>query len=161
MTKERLFIYKKESLQKILREKKEQGSKVVFTNGCFDVLHIGHIRLLSAAKGAGDILVVALNSDESIRRIKDQTRPIVPLLERAEIIASLRDVDFVTSFDEETPLEIIGYLKPDIIVKGGDYHIDDVVGKDIVLSYGGEVKLFPYIDGLSTSNIIRKIQELR
>lgn len=131
------------------------GKKIVFTNGCFDILHIGHIRYLREARALGDVLVVGLNSDRSVSLIKPQ-RPINPQDHRAEVLSSLEMVDYVTLFDEETPFELIKFLQPDILVKGGDWKKEDIVGSDIVK----ETCSLPYIRGVSTSEIIERIKKL-
>jgi rfaE bifunctional protein nucleotidyltransferase chain/domain len=131
--------------------------KIVFTNGCFDILHSGHIAYLYEAKKLGDILIIGLNSDNSIKRIKGEKRPIVLQEERAFLLSALEMVDYVTIFDEDTPYELIKIIKPHILVKGGDWPIDNIVGKDIVESYGGKVLNIPLIEGKSTTNIIERI----
>lgn len=146
-------IVTKTRLKKIL-QKYRNKKKVVFTNGCFDLLHIGHVKYLQEAKRLGDILVVALNTDNSVRQIKGGIRPIMPQKDRQEILASLECVDYVVLFNELTPAKIIRFLKPDILVKGADYKIDDIVGKDLVRV----VKTIPLVKGKSTSNIIRWIR---
>ncbi len=148
-----------ENLLKILKEKKNQGKKIVFTNGCFDIFHVGHSRYLRKASTYGDILIVGINSDDSVRRIKGQERPIVSENERMELIASLECVSYVVKFNEDTPYELIKMIMPDIITKGGDYKEDDVVGGDIVKENGGEVIICPFIEGKSTTNIIKKIRK--
>ncbi len=140
-----------------LLEATRKNKKIVFTNGCFDILHVGHITLFSKARALGDALIVGLNSDASIRRIKGEKRPIVSETERAHILSALEAVDYVVLFDEDTPLELIRQLKPDILVKGSDYKPEQVVGKDIVESYGGEVKLVDLVAGFSTTNIVEAI----
>ncbi|BAI79739.1 glycerol-3-phosphate cytidyltransferase [Deferribacter desulfuricans SSM1] len=137
-----------------------KGKKVVFTNGCFDIVHYGHISYLYKAKELGDILVVALNSDESVKRLKGEKRPINSLKERAALIASLKPVDYVTMFEEDTPYNIIKKIKPDVLVKGGDWKEDEIVGSDIVKSYGGEVYSLNFVEGFATTNIIEKIIDL-
>lgn len=131
--------------------------KVVFTNGCFDILHVGHVRYLKQAKALGGKLVVGLNSDESVKRLKGEKRPLVSELERKEVLEALDCVDEVLIFSEDTPLELIKRLKPDILVKGGDYELKDIVGAKEVLSWGGEVKPLSFYEGFSSSNIIEKI----
>lgn len=143
----------------IRNELKKENKKVVFTNGCFDILHAGHVDYLTKAKSFGDVLIVALNSDSSVTRIKGDKRPIVPLNERAFIISNLKAVDFVTSFEEDTPYETIKKLIPDILVKGADWKIDDIVGKDIVESAGGKVETIEFVNFQSTTNIIKTILE--
>lgn len=144
-----------DKLAEILGSK--QNKKVVFTNGCFDIFHVGHSRYLRETSKLGDILVVGLNSDSSVKRLKGEKRPIVTQNERAELLASLEFVSYVVIFDEDTPYNLISKIKPDIITKGGDYDPNDVVGKDIVESYGGKVVICPLIQGKSTTNIIEKI----
>jgi rfaE bifunctional protein nucleotidyltransferase chain/domain len=136
---------------------KKQGKKVIFTNGCFDILHAGHTRYLQESRKLGDVLVLALNSDSSVRAIKGEKRPIVPEDERAEVLAALSSVDYVTLFDEETPLALIEFLQPDVIVKGGDWAEKDIVGSDSVRKWGGRVAIMPELEGASTTNIIDKI----
>ncbi|MBN21443.1 MAG: D-glycero-beta-D-manno-heptose 1-phosphate adenylyltransferase [Bdellovibrionaceae bacterium] len=139
-------------LKRILEEKTE----VVFTNGCFDILHSGHVLYLEKAKEQGKILVVAVNSDRSVEKLKGPTRPINPLKDRMTVIAALGSVDYVTSFDEETPLSLIKMLQPDTLVKGGDWSIDQIVGGAEVLSWGGSVKSLSFIEGKSSTHIINK-----
>ena len=132
------------------------GKKIVFTNGCFDVLHIGHIRLLLQAAEEGDILIVGLNSDASVKRLKGESRPINTESNRAEMLATLIPVDCIIVFEEDTPEELIKMVKPHVIVKGGDYTPEQVVGGEFVKSYGGEVKIFPLVEGHSTTQLISK-----
>ncbi|OGR79048.1 MAG: glycerol-3-phosphate cytidylyltransferase [Elusimicrobia bacterium RIFCSPLOWO2_02_FULL_39_32] len=145
-------IVSRNRLAKILQKEKNK-KKIVFTNGCFDLLHLGHLRLLQGAKKCGDILVVALNSDESVRRIKGPLRPLVNERARAELIAALEIVDYVTFFSEETPEKTIQLLKPDILVKGSDYPLEQIVGRNHVL----KVARIPLIQGYSTSSLVTKI----
>jgi len=133
--------------------------KLVFTNGCFDMLHRGHIHLLISAKNLGDNLIIGLNSDDSIRRLKGKTRPIIDEQTRSIILASLLFVDFVILFNEDTPFELIQLVKPDILIKGGDYRIEDIVGYDIVTATGGEVRTIPFLEGFSSSSLINKLKE--
>jgi len=133
------------------------GKRVVFTNGCFDILHPGHTRYLCSAKELGDFLVVALNSDHSVRMIKGPKRPILREQARAEILAALECVDLVLIFDEDNPLMVISDLLPDILVKGGDWAEDEIIGADVVKKRGGEVKRIPFVTGFSTTDIITKI----
>jgi rfaE bifunctional protein nucleotidyltransferase chain/domain len=142
---------------RIRRKLKEEGKKVVFTNGCFDLLHGGHVRLFEEAKKQGDVLIVALNDDASVRKIKGAGRPIFPLAERWEILEAIEAIDFLTSFSETTPQRIIAALLPDVLVKGGDWKPDEVVGKKEVEAAGGKVVIIPYLEGHSTSSIIKKI----
>jgi D-beta-D-heptose 7-phosphate kinase/D-beta-D-heptose 1-phosphate adenosyltransferase len=134
-----------------------QGRRVVFTNGCFDLIHPGHIRYLQAARRLGDALIVALNSDRSARELKGEKRPILDQNERAEVMAALGCVDYVTIFDETTPREIIAALLPDVLVKGGDWEIDRIVGRDVVEAAGGEVLSLPFVEGCSTTDLIERI----
>jgi len=133
--------------------------KTVFTNGCFDVLHVGHIRYLKEARALGDRLVVGLNSDESVKRLKGSKRPFVPESERAELLMALSAVDEVLVFEEDTPLELITKVRPDILVKGGDYSIDQMVGAKEVIEWGGEVKSLNFYAGRSSTDIIKKIKD--
>ncbi len=136
---------------------KKQGKKIVFTNGCFDILHIGHARYLYSARELGDFLLVAVNSDRSVRAIKGPERPINPENARVEMLAALGCVDMVIIFDEEDPLRVIEQLKPDILVKGGDWKEDQIIGSDVVKKAGGRVISLPFVDGASTTGIIKKI----
>ena len=137
-----------------------QGKKVVFTNGCFDLLHIGHVRYLQEAKSLGDFLVVGVNADSSVRKLKGAERPIQNETDRAEILAALECVSFTALFTEDTPKKLIELVRPDVLVKGGDWAVKDIVGGDFVLSYGGLVKSLPFIAGRSTSSIVEKILKL-
>lgn len=145
----------------ILKDKLEtlrkEGKKIAFTNGCFDILHVGHVRYLKEARKTADILVLALNSDVSVRAIKGEKRPLVSEEERAELLAALECIDFVTIFSESTPLELICYLKPDILIKGGDWPEDKVVGRNEITEWGGHVTIIPEVAGKSTTNIVDKI----
>lgn len=141
----------------IIEAEKAQGKRIVFTNGCFDLLHVGHVKYLQKARSYGDILVLGLNSDASVRRLKGEKRPLIGEAERAHILAALDCVDYVVIFDEDTPLRLIETLKPSVLVKGGDYTPDRVVGKELVESWGGRVELVTFVDGRSTSGIIEKI----
>lgn len=133
------------------------SKSIVFTNGCFDILHFGHAYYLAKAKNLADILVIGLNSDASVKRLKGENRPINSELQRAFLLASFSFVDYVTIFDDDTPKQLIEIVKPDILVKGGDYKIDNIVGADFVLANGGKVTTIPFVEGLSTTNIINKI----
>lgn len=144
-------------LKNTLRRLKGAGKKIVFTNGCFDILHRGHVEYLKKAKGLGDILVVGLNNDASVRRLKGGLRPITPKKDRAAVLAALSCVDFVAVFSEDTPLRLIRQLAPDILVKGADWAKVGIVGRAFVESRGGEVKTIKYLKGYSTSNLIKKI----
>ncbi|MCI5724837.1 MAG: D-glycero-beta-D-manno-heptose 1-phosphate adenylyltransferase [Fusobacterium gastrosuis] len=136
---------------------KEQGKKVVFTNGCFDILHVGHVSYLENAKRQGDILIVGVNSDESTRRLKGPTRPINNENDRACMLSALKSVDYTVIFDEDTPEDLIAYLRPSIHVKGGDYKKDDLPETKIVEAYGGKVVILNFVEGKSTTNIVNKI----
>ncbi len=142
-----------------LSEVRKSGRKIVFTNGCFDILHVGHVRYLAAARSEGDLLVIGLNSDESVRLIKGAKRPIVTQDQRAEVLASLGTVDYVVIFDEPDPLALIETLKPNILVKGEDWTEDKIIGAEFVKSTGGKVVRVRFIDETSTSGIIEKIVE--
>lgn len=153
-------ILDRKLLQEKLDKLRKEGKKIAFTNGCFDILHVGHVRYLREAKKTADVLVLALNSDSSVQSIKGEKRPLVPEGERAEILAALEFIDFVTIFPELTPLELINYLKPDIIIKGGDWPEDKVVGRNDVKKWGGCVILIPEVEGKSTTNIVEKIKKV-
>jgi D-beta-D-heptose 7-phosphate kinase/D-beta-D-heptose 1-phosphate adenosyltransferase len=140
-----------------LNEHRKKNQRVVFTNGCFDILHVGHVRYLFEAKSQGDILVVGLNSDASVRKIKEEQRPIIGQGQRAEILASLRCVDYVTIFDDPDPLALISALKPDILVKGADWQEKEIIGADVVKANGGKVVRVPVVPEISTSDIIHVI----
>lgn len=144
--------------QNLIENLKNQGQKVVFTNGCFDILHVGHMTYLEEAKAFGDYLFVGVNSDESVRRLKGPTRPINNENDRAELLAGLKSVDYTVIFPEDTPVELIGALKPSIHVKGGDYKKEDLPETAVVESYGGEVFIVSLVEGKSTSNVVKKIQ---
>ena len=152
-----LKIHDRQPLASLLDERRSKGDRIVFTNGCFDLIHVGHVKYLQAARKLGDLLVLGLNSDASVRRLKGDKRPLIDQFERAHIMSALNCVDYVVVFDEDTPLELIDVLRPDILVKGGDYDLDGVVGRELVESYGGRVELIQFVNGRSTSNIINKI----
>lgn len=147
------------NINDFLKFARENKKKVVFTNGCFDLLHIGHVRYLEEASRLGDILIVGINTDASVSRLKGPTRPIQNENDRAEILASLKAVDHTILFSEETPYNLIKTIEPDVLVKGGDWKPDQIVGSDIVLAKGGEVKSLQFINGRSTTQIIKKSQE--
>jgi rfaE bifunctional protein nucleotidyltransferase chain/domain len=148
-----------DQLLSILSRERTKGKRIVFTNGCFDLMHIGHTRYLQAARALGDILVVGVNSDASVRMLdKAPDRPIVPEAQRAEILAALGCVDFVVIFDESTPLSLITAVQPDVLVKGGDWAIDRIVGREIVEARGGVVKTIPLVSGLSTTSLLQRIR---
>ena len=140
---------------------KRNGKRVVFTNGCFDLLHPGHIESLETARGLGDVLIVGLNSDEGVRRLKGPGRPVYPAEERAEILASLECVDAVLIFEEQTPQRVIAALLPDVLVKGGDWPGNQIVGREEVEAAGGKVVRVEVVEGYSTSEILRKIRETK
>lgn len=142
--------------KKFLEENKDK--KIVFTNGCFDILHLGHVEYLNEAKAQGDVLIVAINSDASVRELKGPDRPINNETDRGNMLLNLKAVDCVQVFTEQTPLEIIKLIKPNILVKGGDWRPDQIVGSDFILSLGGAVKSLMFKDGYSTSNLIKAIQ---
>ena len=155
------YRYKTKTLQQAKDEcerLKASGQKIVFTNGCFDILHPGHTRYLRAARELGDYLVVAVNSDRSVTAIKGPERPVFNEQVRAELLAALSCVDTVFIFDEDNPLKVIQYLLPDILVKGGDWSEETIIGADVVKEAGGQVKPIPYINGFSTTDIINKIR---
>jgi rfaE bifunctional protein nucleotidyltransferase chain/domain len=139
---------------------RREGKRVVFTNGCFDLLHSGHVRYLTEARGLGDALIVGLNSDRSVRALKGEGRPILNEAERAEVIGALEAVDFVVVFDEDTPQELIARLLPDVLVKGGDWPLDQIVGREEVEATGGRVVSLGYLKGSSTSDLIARIKEI-
>ena len=141
-----------------VKKLKQKNKKIVFTNGCFDILHAGHVSYLLKAKSLGDALVVGLNSDGSVKKLKGQSRPIIAQKDRAILLAALEAVDLVVIFNDLTPLKLIKLVKPDVLVKGGDWKKENIVGSDFVESYGGKVKSLEYIKGLSTRSIISKIR---
>jgi D-glycero-beta-D-manno-heptose 1-phosphate adenylyltransferase len=146
-----------EKLKEKLDVVRQEGKKIVFTNGCFDILHVGHARYLNEARQAGDVLVLALNSDSSVRGLKGDKRPINPEADRAYVMASLAAVDYVVIFPEPTPLILIEYLKPDILVKGGDWKEEDIIGSDEIRTWGGKVLVMPETEGASSTDMIDKI----
>jgi len=147
-----------DALQQRVNRWKDAGQKVVFTNGCFDILHAGHVNYLAAAADLGDKLIIGLNADTSLKKLKGERRPIIPQDQRALLLAALEFVDAVVLFEEDTPLQLIRTLAPDVLAKGGDYTIDTIVGAEDVQQNGGEVKVITFVDGLSTSKIIEKIR---
>ena len=140
-----------------LEERRRAGDRVVFTNGCFDLLHVGHVRYLAEARKLGDLLVVGLNSDSSVRQLKGASRPFTSENDRKELLLALRAVDYVLIFDEDTPQQLISKVLPDVLVKGGDWAVKDIVGSDIVKARGGEVHSLPFSAGYSTTAIVDKI----
>lgn len=153
-------IYQREELKQELERLRGEGRKIVFTNGCFDILHVGHVRYLQAAKDMGDVLVLALNSDASVKSLKGDKRPLITESERAVVVAALASVDYVIIFSETTPLSLIEYLRPDVLVKGGDWAEEEVVGGEAVARWGGKVAIIPSIVGASTTNIVGKISKV-
>jgi D-beta-D-heptose 7-phosphate kinase/D-beta-D-heptose 1-phosphate adenosyltransferase len=147
----------REALARTAARWRESGRRVVFTNGCFDLIHPGHISLLRDARAQGDLLLVAINDDDSVRRLKGASRPIYPLEQRAEILLALRWVDAVTAFAEDTPAEAIGEVRPHVLVKGSEYGSGEIVGEEFVTSYGGKVIRFPMRKGFATTNIVDRI----
>ena len=157
MSKDKVF--ERSQKKEILSGLKSTGKKIVFTNGCFDILHIGHARYLYSAKKLADYLIVAVNSDMSVKRLnKGKDRPIVQEDQRAELVAALGCVDAVVIFDQDTPLKVIEHLMPDVLVKGGDWEENEIVGADLVKTNGGKVISLPYINGSSTTDIVEKIK---
>jgi rfaE bifunctional protein nucleotidyltransferase chain/domain len=154
-------VKRRADLKAIAAKAKTEGKKIVFTNGCFDLLHVGHLHILKEAKKLGDVLIVALNSDSSVKLIKGVGRPILPESERAELIAALEMVDYVTLFDEPDPQNVIQELKPDVLAKGGDWAADKIIGREFVESYGGKVAVISYLKDHSTTDIIDIIERMR
>lgn len=157
MRKKNSKVFGLDEMVRIRRRLKRQGKKVVFTNGCFDLLHAGHIRLFREAAKMGDVLIVALNSDTSVRRLKGPARPIFTLPERFEILSAVEDIDYLVSFPETTPRKIIAALLPDVLVKGGDWGPDEIIGRAEVEAAGGRVARVRFVEGHSSSSIIRRI----
>jgi rfaE bifunctional protein nucleotidyltransferase chain/domain len=151
-------ILTRAELQRRLQRLRRSGKRIVFTNGCFDLIHPGHVRYLRAAKRLGDVLVVALNSDSSVRRLKGPGRPLVPQRSRCEVVAALEMVDYVTVFSADTPYDLIKALAPDVLVKGGDWRPDQIVGADLVRARGGTVRSLPFARGYSTTELVRKVE---
>ncbi len=152
-------------LTSLCDEIRANDKTIVFTNGCFDILHIGHVTYLAEAKKLGDVLIIGLNSDESVRRLKGSpngiARPLNDEKDRAAVLSALRSVDYVCIFGEDTPLDLITVLKPDVLVKGGDYTPETIIGTDVVQHHGGKVVVIPFVQGKSTTNIIEKIRASR
>src|SRR5215471_12656407 len=146
-----------QALVELVADLRHSGKRIVFTNGCFDILHPGHIHTLTQAKALGDVLIVGINSDASVKRLKGKRRPILNQDERAVMLAALEAVDYVTTFEEDTPLTLIQLLQPHVLVKGGDWNPDAVVGREVVEANGGRVVLIPYQEGLSTTGIIERV----
>ena len=150
-------LVSREELVKIRQQARRQGQTVVFTNGCFDLLHRGHVEYLGEARKQGDLLVVGLNSDRSMRKLKGPQRPLIAQADRAKVLAALEMVDYICIFDEETPARLIQSVVPDVLVKGGDYQEEDIVGRDTVRAAGGRVVVVPLVEGFSTKDLIEKI----
>jgi len=142
-----------------VKKLQQQGKKIVFTNGCFDILHAGHVDIFQQARELGDALVVAINSDSSIKKIKGEKRPVVPQEQRMQVVAALESVDFVVVFSEEDPLKVIKEIQPDILVKGGDWEVETIIGREIVEKKGGKVCSIPLMEGISTTNIIEVVKK--
>ncbi|MEO0276023.1 MAG: D-glycero-beta-D-manno-heptose 1-phosphate adenylyltransferase [candidate division WOR-3 bacterium] len=152
------MIVSRKKIKEIVKKLKKEGKKIVFTNGCFDLIHKGHIYLLKEAKKFGDVLIVGLNSDSSIKKIKGKGRPILKEKERGFIIDNIKGVDYVVIFNEKTPFKLIKEIKPDILVKGGDYKENEVVGGEFVKKRKGRVVIIPYLKNFSTTKIIERIK---
>ena len=148
-----------EEIAVIVNKLKSQNEKIVFTNGCFDVLHAGHVEYLSEARDLGDVLILGLNSDLSVKRLKGQDRPINSEEDRSIVLSALIPISYIVIFEDDTPYKLINHIKPNILVKGGDWKPEDIVGSDIVTSYNGEAKSLSYIKGKSSTDIINKIKE--
>lgn len=146
-----------DELTKLVAQARQNGKSVVFTNGCFDILHRGHVHVLRQAKAAGDLLIVALNSDRSVQEIKGAHRPVLPETDRIELIGAMEMVDYVIIFDEPDPYKLIAAIKPDVLAKGGDWSAEKIVGADVVEQAGGRIVVIPYLKGFSTSEIIERI----
>ena len=152
-------VVTQDQLVSLLQEARVQGKRIVFTNGCFDLMHVGHTRYLQAAKDLGDLLVVAVNSDASVKSLnKSPDRPIVSEAQRAEVVAALGSVDYVIVFTEPDPQRLIAALQPDVLVKGGDWAVDHIVGREIVEARGGVVRTIPLVPGVSTTSLIQRIR---
>jgi len=154
------MIIPRHELASLIDQLRAEGKRIVFTNGCFDILHRGHVEYLAAARQLGDVLIVGLNSDASIRRLKGPDRPINPQDDRAAVLDGLRSVDIVTIFEEDTPAQLIAIVEPDVLVKGGDYTEATVVGADVVRARGGRVVIVPLLEGRSTSALIARIRAM-
>ena len=152
-------VLSRRQISSLVREWREAGEIVVFTNGCLDILHVGHIKTLTRAKSEGSKLVVGVNSDSSVQRLKGPTRPVNPEQDRAQLLAALRCVDAVVIFEEDTPIELLEVIRPHVHVKGGDYQVDDLPEKDVVEKHGGRIVIIGLVPGRSTSNLIQKTQK--
>lgn len=153
------MIINRKDIAELSTDLKKNGKKIIFTNGCFDIIHSGHVTYLNKSKALGDVLIVGLNSDSSVKRLKGDKRPINTEHDRAYILDNLKAVDYVCIFDEDTPLELIKKVLPDIITKGGDYKKDEVVGYSVVKEYGGDVVIIDLVEGKSTTEIIKRIEQ--
>ena len=153
------MLLSRDSICKVALELKLNSKKIVFTNGCFDVIHSGHVHYLTEAKKLGDILIIGLNTDDSVRRLKGNNRPINNQSDRAIVLDALKPVDLVVFFDEDTPLELIKIINPDVLVKGADYKIEDIVGADFVQQNGGEVTTIKFVEGKSSTSIINRLKQ--
>ncbi len=153
------MLVSRKLLAEVCSAAKSLGKKIVFTNGCFDILHAGHIKYLNDSKKLGDLLIIGLNSDDSVRRLKGQDRPINSENDRATVISALKSVDYVSIFSEDTPFDLINLIIPNVLTKGGDYIIENIVGADIVIENGGEVAIIKYVEGKSTTSIINKMKQ--
>ncbi|HIT55297.1 TPA: D-glycero-beta-D-manno-heptose 1-phosphate adenylyltransferase [Candidatus Galligastranaerophilus intestinigallinarum] len=151
-------LIEKENLDNIIKKLKSENKKIVFTNGCFDILHAGHVRYLKESKKFGDILIVGLNSDVSVKKIKGESRPINPEMDRAEVLAGLEAVSYIVLFDETSPVKLLEEIKPDIYTKGADYTVETLPEAKTVLSYGGKIEFIKFLEGRSTTKIIDKIK---
>ena len=153
------MIIERREIKRRCEEIRREGKRIVFTNGCFDIIHVGHVRYLNLAKAYGDVLIVGLNSDESVRRLKGESRPINNEQDRAEVLLGLKSVDEVVIFGEQTAESLIEEIKPEVYVKGGDYNLDNLPEAKIVQSYGGRVEIVELVEGKSTTNILKAIQK--
>ena len=151
-------LFDRQALEEALSPHRSAHRRIVFTNGCFDLIHPGHVRLLCAARELGDLLVLGLNSDSSVRRLKGAGRPILSLEERVDVLGAMRDVDVIAAFDDDTPLELVRSVRPAVLVKGGDWSPDRVVGREEVEASGGRVQIVPLAGGLSTTDLLRRIR---
>jgi D-beta-D-heptose 7-phosphate kinase/D-beta-D-heptose 1-phosphate adenosyltransferase len=152
-------VVKLDELLELVKTARAAGERIVMTNGCFDILHAGHAAYLSQARALGDRLIVAVNDDDSVKRLKGPERPVNPLMQRMAVLSALESVDWVFAFEQDTPAEVIERIGPDVLVKGGDYRMDQVVGADTVKQRGGEVVILPFLDGCSTTSIINSIRK--
>ncbi len=153
-------VLQRDALRTAVADLRRAGKKIAFTNGCFDILHVGHVRYLQEARRQGDVLILGLNSDASVRAVKGPARPVVPEGERAEVLAGLACVDYIVLFDEETPASLVAEIQPDVLVKGADWADKTVVGRETVEARGGRVVLIPYVEGASTTHLVEKILRL-